>query len=65
MRCCVTRSAQSFTIYGQTKVYELVNNIEGTNQSTRNALSEVANLIIWNIRANTSTGLMCCKNYTF
>ena len=31
--------------YGQTKVYELITKIEGTNQSTRNALSEVENLI--------------------
>ena len=46
MRCCVTRSAQLFTIQGQTKVYELITKIEGTNQSTRNALSEVENLII-------------------
>ena len=37
--------AMSFTIYGQTKVYELIIKIEGTNQSTRNALSEVENLI--------------------
>ena len=37
--------AMSFTIYGQTKVYELITKIEGTNQSTRNALSEVENLI--------------------
>ena len=36
----------SFTIYGQTKVYELITKIEGTNQSARNALSEVENLII-------------------
>ena len=43
------RSAESFTIYGQTKVYELITKIEWTNQSTRNALSEVENLIIQDI----------------
>ena len=40
------RLAQSFTILGQSKVYELINKIERTNQSTRNALSEVENLTV-------------------
>ena len=40
------RLAQSFTMWGPTKVYELITKIEWTNQSTRNALSEVDNLII-------------------
>jgi len=33
-------------MYGQAKVYELITKIVWTNQSTRNALSEVENLII-------------------
>ena len=40
----------SFTIQGQTKVYELITKIEWTNQSTRNALSEIENLIIKKIQ---------------
>ena len=33
-------------MWGPTKVYKLITKIEWTNQSTRNALSEVDNLII-------------------
>ena len=60
------RLAQSFTILGQTKVYELITKIEWTNQSKRNALSEVENLInififfssIWAVRNPKSLNLI-------
>ena len=39
---------RAFSILGRTKVYELITEIEWTNQKARNALSEVENLIITN-----------------
>ena len=39
---------RAFSIFGRTKVYELITEIEWTNQNARNALSEVENLTITN-----------------